>query len=181
MFLATQLGGDAPLLSPEVKLAIALGALFLSLLSFSQSVRLSIHLGFMVRVVPQNNSKSLRKQSIKIAQRSALYLAIGLRFMFAFMPLIMWLLGPLALLIATVILVVALFFLDYIPTDDDEEDSPNEHGKGGGVKQVSSTESLQQPAATASGGRADGLPVTGAVTEGARNQHDEQTLLAVSI
>ena len=31
----------------------------------------------MVRVVPQNNSKALRKQSIKVAQRSALYLAIG--------------------------------------------------------------------------------------------------------
>ena len=93
--------------------------------------------------------------------------------------IIMWLLGPLALLIATVILVVALFFLDYIPTDD-EDDSPDEQGHRVDAKQVSCTDSLQQPAATGLGGQVDGLPVTGAVTEGGRNQHGQQTLLAVS-
>ena len=41
-------------------------------------------------------------------------LAAGLRFFFAFIPLIMWLLGTLALLISTVVLIVALFFLDQV-------------------------------------------------------------------
>ena len=40
-----------------------------------------------------------------------------MRFFFAFIPLIMWLLGTLALLISTAILILALFFLDQVGDD----------------------------------------------------------------
>lgn len=55
----------------------------------------------------------------------------GLRFFYAFIPLIMWLLGELAFLIATVMLVVALFFLDNISEDEATLEEDEEGGADG--------------------------------------------------
>ena len=58
----------------------------------------------------------------------------------------MWLLGALSLLITTVVLVAALFFLDNVPADPEDEEEDDGEGEA-----VAPKNGLQAPAA---GGRA---------------------------
>ena len=45
--------GDS-FISVPVKISLSLSTLFISLLLFVQSARMAVHLGFLVRVVPEN-------------------------------------------------------------------------------------------------------------------------------
>ncbi|KAI8108592.1 hypothetical protein M9434_006617 [Picochlorum sp. BPE23] len=110
--------GDS-FLSPEVKVALALGDMFLSLLLFAQCVRISVHLGFLIRIVPENMNACLpfRETTFVLMQRASLFFALGIRCLFGFVPLAFYMtLGCLALLVSTVILIIVMLFLDVIPT-----------------------------------------------------------------
>jgi len=114
--------GDS-FLSPSTKVALALGAVFLSFLIFAQCARIAVHLGFLFRVVPENLNSSipLRDATIVLTQRVSLYFALGLRFLYAFVPLAFYMtLGSLALVISTGILLIALLLLDVIPSGPSE-------------------------------------------------------------
>lgn len=109
--------GDS-FMSAAVKVALALGAVALSLLVFAQCVRISVHLGFLIRVVPENLNTSLplKDATIVLVQRASLFFALGLRFLYAFVPLSFYMsLGSLAFLISTVLLLVALIMTDVVP------------------------------------------------------------------
>lgn len=109
--------GDS-FMSASTKVALALGDVFLSFLIFAQCVRIGVHLGFMFRVVPEhlNTSIPLRDATIVLTQRVSLYFALGLRFLYAFVPLAFYMtLGSIALVISTGILLFALLLLDVIP------------------------------------------------------------------
>lgn len=102
----------------EVKVALTLGVVALSLLIFAQCVRIAVHLGFLIRIVPVNMNVSipLRDATFVLTQRMSLYFALGLRFLYAFVPLMFYMtLGALALAISTGLLLIALLLLDIIP------------------------------------------------------------------
>jgi len=116
--LSDPISGGESLLSPAVRVALALAALFLSLLTFSQNVRISVHLGFLIRIVPshRNLHLPLMDETIVLMQRTSLYFTLGLRLMYSFVPLVFYMaLGATALLISTCLLMLALFFLDTVP------------------------------------------------------------------
>ena len=111
-------------MSASTKVAIALGDIFLSLLLFVQCVRISVHLGFLIRVVPENlNTRlPLRDATIVLTQRTTLFFSLGIRFLFGFVPLAFYMtLGTLALLISTVLLLLVMLFLDVIPSGGSTE------------------------------------------------------------
>ncbi len=123
------ISGSNSLMSPEIKLGIALAILFVALLTMTQCVRLSVHLSFLLRAVNVDPKRSVKFQKIAFAinRRASLFFSLGLRIQYAFFPMFMYILGPLALLISTVVEVVALFLMDLTPNDlayeDDEEET----------------------------------------------------------
>ena len=104
-------------MAPQTKLGIALGTLFLSLLAMTQCVRLSVHLTYLIRAAPVDPRRQRRFSQIAFAvnRRASFYFSIGLRLQYAFFPLALYILGPLALLITTVVEVIALFLMDLTP------------------------------------------------------------------
>ncbi|KAL4444916.1 hypothetical protein ABPG77_003966 [Micractinium sp. CCAP 211/92] len=134
---------SSTLLSPQVKLGIALGLLLLAIMAFAQSVRLAVHVGFAVRVVASSPAQhaSLARQTITFMRRSSLYFAIGLRFIYATGPYVLYILGPTSLLIATVLCVAAQVLFDIVPAysveeeEEGEEDDGEQAAASGAVKQ----------------------------------------------
>lgn len=119
---------DTQFLSPQSKLGIALGVVFLSLLSMTQTVRLSVHLSYLLRAVSADAKRAARlsKVAFAINRRASLFFSLGLRLLYIFFPLFLYVLGPLALLIATLVELVAVFFMDLTPDEAAYEDGLGE-------------------------------------------------------
>lgn len=116
--LQDPLTGGEPLLSPAVKVGLALATLFLSFLTFAACVRLAVHLSFLIRVIPNHPAINLplREETILLMQRASLYFTVGLRMLYAFVPLAFYMAtGPTAFLVATALVLVALLALDTVP------------------------------------------------------------------
>jgi len=113
------ISGSNALLSPEIKLGISLAILFVALVTMMQCVRLSVHLSFLLRAVSVDPKRSLKFQKLafSINRRASLFFSLGLRIQYAFFPLFLYILGPLALLISTIVEVIALFLMDLTPDD----------------------------------------------------------------
>jgi hypothetical protein len=137
--------GDS-FMSVPVKISLSLSTLFISLLLFVQSARMAVHLGFLVRVVPENvnikipfregmhvrralarpDAHSLTRSlahshappvTVVLIQRMNFQFSVGVRMLFAFVPLTFYaMLGTLALLISTLVLLTLMFFLDVVPS-----------------------------------------------------------------
>ncbi len=110
--------GDS-FMSVPVKISLALSTLFISLLLFVQSARMAVHLGFLVRVVPDsamsNTKVPFRQFTVVQTQRMNFQFSIGVRLLFAFVPLTFYaMLGTLALLISTVVLLCLMVYLDVV-------------------------------------------------------------------
>ncbi|CAL8464928.1 g4463 [Coccomyxa elongata] len=97
------------------KLAIGEVVILFSFLAFAQSIRMMNHLGFYTKVVPSKRNKHRRfheGEAIAMSLRAATTFTLGFRSFYAFIPLLMWLFGPTALLCSTVLEVETLFFTD---------------------------------------------------------------------
>ena len=110
--------GDS-FMSVPVKISLALSTLFISLLLFVQSARMAVHLGFLIRVVPDsaasNSNVPFRQFTVVLTQRMNFQFSIGVRMLFAFVPLTFYaMLGTLALLISTVVLLCLMIYLDVV-------------------------------------------------------------------
>lgn len=114
---------DGQLLSSGAKLGIALGILFLAIMAFAQSIRLAVHVGFTVRVVASDPARyvTLMYHCFTFLRRSSLYFAIGLKLIFATAPVILYVLGPTAFLIATLLDLAAQFLFDVIRVEGEGE------------------------------------------------------------
>eukprot|EP00884_Botryococcus_braunii_P020093 jgi/Botrbrau1/6768/Bobra.0057s0004.1 len=105
-------------LQPALKLAITEGMVLLAFLWFMQSIRLMVHLGFLMRVVPsaRNTENYFQEEAaVGVALRSSICFTAGLRTFYAFIPLVMWMFGATALLISTVVELLVLYLTDDIP------------------------------------------------------------------
>ncbi|BDA50531.1 hypothetical protein COCOBI_16-2070 [Coccomyxa sp. Obi] len=122
------------------KLAIGEVVILFSFLAFAQSIRMMNHLGFYTKVVPSKRNKHRRfheEEAIAMSLRAATTFTLGFRSFYAFIPLLMWLFGPTALLCSTVLEVVTLYFTDTMKRkkledyDDEIEAATIVAGKGG--------------------------------------------------
>lgn len=102
----------------ENKLFIMIVLFMLSFFSYMQSVRINSHVGFMFGI-PSDGSPTDRPDFLtheyisKCMFRANLYHTIGTRLFYAAFMTVIWLFGPVLATIASVFLLIILFFADY--------------------------------------------------------------------
>ena len=99
-----------------IKLLFLLLDLFIAFFSFSMSIRIYNHVGFMINV-----PLTLKHRVISAAHvathlnRAGRFYSIGMRAYYFLVPLVFWLFGPHFMLASTVLLLVVLYWLDRAP------------------------------------------------------------------
>jgi len=99
-----------------IKLIMLLMDLFVAFFSFSMSIRVFNHVGYMINVPLTLNHKSITPQHVAVHLNTAgRYYSIGMRAYYFSVPLVFWLFGPHFMLLATFILIPVLYKLDRAP------------------------------------------------------------------
>ena len=101
------------------KLLMMLFDLLFAFFSFSMSVRIFHHIGYLINVPldSANEAVQIRRVGAQL-NRAGIYYRIGMRSYYFTVPLLFWLFGPLWLLGATIATVFFLFHLDRAPRRD---------------------------------------------------------------
>jgi len=99
-------------LTPElwlIKLLAILLLLFYAFFSFTNSIRINNHVGYML-TINQDDGQKLFSPAMVASQlnRGSDYFRVGIRAYYYLVPLVFWLFGPVYMVAATLILVVAL-------------------------------------------------------------------------
>jgi uncharacterized membrane protein len=99
-------------LAPElwlIKLLMILLLLFYAFFSFTNSIRINNHVGYMI-TLRQSNGRNLFSPAMVASQlnRGSDYFRAGIRTYYYLVPLIFWLFGPIYMVAATLVLVLAL-------------------------------------------------------------------------
>ena len=101
------------------KLLMMLFDLLFAFFSFSMSVRIFHHIGYLINVPLDKGSEALQIRQVGAQfNRAGIYYRIGMRAYYFTVPLLFWLFGPLWLLGATMAMVFFLFHLDRAPRHD---------------------------------------------------------------
>lgn len=99
-----------------VKLLLLLLDLFVVFFSFSMSVRVYNHVGYMINVPLAMNHKMISPRHVAITlNRAGRFYSIGMRAFYFTVPLVFWLFGPHFMLGATIVLIFVLYRLDRAP------------------------------------------------------------------
>lgn len=105
--------------SPElwmIKLILLLLDFFIAFFSFSMSIRVYNHVGYMINVPLTLRRKVISPQHVAYhLNRAGNYYSVGMRAYYFAVPLVFWLFGPHFLLAATLVLIPVLYRLDRAP------------------------------------------------------------------
>lgn len=105
--------------SPElwlVKLLILLLDFFVAFFSFSMAIRLFIHVGFMINVPRAMAKPAIAPPYVaRLLNQAGLYHTLGMRAYYFSVPLVFWLFGPHLMVLATLLLLVVLYYNDRAP------------------------------------------------------------------
>ena len=98
------------------KLLLLLIDLFFAFFSFSMSIRIFNHVGFMINVPLAMNHKAISPAHVALQlNRAGRFYSLGMRAYYYAVPLLFWVFGPLFMLAATVGLILVLYRLDRAP------------------------------------------------------------------
>jgi uncharacterized membrane protein len=98
------------------KLLLLLIDLFFAFFSFSMSIRIFNHVGFMINVPLAMNHKAISPGHVAVhLNRAGRFYSLGMRAYYYAVPLLFWVFGPLFMLAATVGLIMVLYRLDRAP------------------------------------------------------------------
>lgn len=102
-----------------LKLIVILGNLFIAFFSFSFSIRLFSHVGFIINtpISDGNYGTSITFVAMQLG-KAGTYFYIGMRAYYFLVPLVFWLFGPLFMLASTIILVAIMFMIEKTPKLD---------------------------------------------------------------
>ena len=113
---ALNLGGATHTELWQAKLLALLLDMFVAFFSFAQAIRLYHHVGYMINVPTTLAHKALTPQHVALhLNRAGACYALGMRAYYVAVPLVFWLFGPHFMLISTIILIPALYYLDRAP------------------------------------------------------------------
>jgi uncharacterized membrane protein len=102
-----------------LKLIVLLVNLFIAFFSFSSSIRLYNHVGFMINVPCSDRDYSTSFTFVAMQlNRAASHFHMGIRAYYYMVPLVFWLFGPLFMLLATALMIGVIFFIDKTPKMD---------------------------------------------------------------
>jgi Predicted membrane protein len=98
------------------KLLLMLLDLFIAFFSFSVSIRIYNHVGYMINVPLSAERKALSPRHVAIhLNRAGHFYSVGMRAYYFLVPLVFWLFGPHFMLLATAALIYVLYRLDRAP------------------------------------------------------------------
>ncbi len=98
------------------KLLLILLDLFVAFFSFSLSIRLYNHVGFLINVPLSLEHKAISPAHVALhLNRAGKYYSIGTRTYYFLVPMVFWLFGPHLMVLATLALVAVLFQVDRAP------------------------------------------------------------------
>ncbi len=98
------------------KLMVLIVDFFVAFFAFALAIRGYHHAGFLLNVPLDAKHGGVSVQKItNMLRRTAGYYSIGMRTYYLAVPLLLWLFGPVWMLIATVALLVVLNHLDHLP------------------------------------------------------------------
>lgn len=102
-----------------LKMLVILVDLFIAFFSFSFSIRLYNHVGFLINTPPMdgNYGTSITFVSMQLNKAGG-YFHIGMRAYYFLIPLVFWMFGPLLMVLSTVIMVVLVFRIEKTPKMD---------------------------------------------------------------
>ena len=102
------------------KLMLILVDFFVAFFSFSLAVRGYNHVGFLINVPMNSGSHGITPVKVALhLNRASSYYGIGMRTYYLSVPLVLWLFGPVWMLIATILLLLILRHLDHLPQQED--------------------------------------------------------------
>ena len=99
-----------------VKLLLLLLDLFVAFFSFSMSIRIYNHVGFMINVPLRLNHKMITAAHVAThLNRAGYFYSLGMRSYYFLIPLVFWLFGPHFMLVATAVMLMVLYRIDRAP------------------------------------------------------------------
>jgi uncharacterized membrane protein len=102
------------------KLMLILVDFFVAFFSFSLAVRGYNHVGFLINVPKDSGKHGITPAKVALhLNRASAYYGIGMRTYYFSVPLVLWLFGPVWMLIATIGLLLILRHLDHLPQQAD--------------------------------------------------------------
>ncbi|MBI5815067.1 MAG: DUF599 domain-containing protein [Nitrospinae bacterium] len=100
-----------------LKLIMVLLCFFTAFFSFSLSVRMFNHVGYLINVPLSMGQSLISAEYVAVyLNQAGKYYSVGMRAFYFSVPLIFWLFGPQFMLSATIALIVALYRIDRAPT-----------------------------------------------------------------
>lgn len=98
------------------KLMLLLLDFFVAFFAFSMAIRMFIHVGYMINVPTDRQNPAITPQYVTFhLNRGGRFHTVGMRAYYYSVPLVFWLFGPYAMLLATIGLVVLMHRLDRAP------------------------------------------------------------------
>ncbi|WP_027183194.1 DUF599 domain-containing protein [Desulfovibrio inopinatus] len=99
-----------------LKLLVILGNLFIAFFSFSFSIRLFSHVGFIINTPPVDGNYGTSMTFVAMQlNKAGSYFHIGMRAYYFLVPLIFWLFGPLFMVVSTLTVVIIIARIDKTP------------------------------------------------------------------
>jgi uncharacterized membrane protein len=98
------------------KLLVLMLDLFVAFFSFSTSIRVFNHVGYMINVPKAAGHKAISPRHVAVhLNRAGHFYSIGMRAYYILVPLVFWLFGPHFMLLATICLIFVLYKIDRTP------------------------------------------------------------------
>jgi len=98
------------------KLALLLVDLFVAFFSFSMSIRIYNHVGYMINVPLSYEHRSISPEHVAShLNRGGWFYSIGMRAFYYTVPMVFWLFDPLLMLFSAIGLVIVLYRIDRAP------------------------------------------------------------------
>jgi uncharacterized membrane protein len=100
----------------QAKLLLLLFDLFVAFFSFSMSIRIFNHVGYMINVPLSLNHRVLSPDHVAAhLNHAGDFYSIGMRAYYYSVPVVFWLFGPHLMLLATVLLIIVMYNTDKAP------------------------------------------------------------------
>lgn len=97
----------------NIKVLTLVGDLFVAIFAFIMSVRLYTHLGYQLSLPPEAEAHGVSVTQVTgMLDRAGILFSLGLRACYLAMPLVLWLFGPILLVVSCAVLIVAMAGLD---------------------------------------------------------------------
>ncbi|WP_428265367.1 DUF599 domain-containing protein [Haliangium sp.] len=98
------------------KLLLLVADFFAAFFCFAQCIRLFNHVGYQLAVPQERRPASVTPGEVAAhLNRAGLYYTLGMRAYYVSVPLVFWLFGPHLMLLATMALLVLLYYIDRMP------------------------------------------------------------------